>query len=88
MRSILRKKNNDYREFCEEVVASGQNRPLGIGALIFYEVKVMTKVMLNVKSEKLIGLAVTEKETKGLHNIFKILQSSEPVPAEFVLQFL
>ncbi len=50
--------------------------------------KVIAKVLLNMKNEKFIGLAMNEDEMKNLHDIFSALQSSEPVPAEYILKFL
>lgn len=46
------------------------------------------KVALNMKNEKFLGLAMNEKEMHNLHDIFQTLQSTDPVPAEYILQFL
>eukprot|EP00794_Sanderia_malayensis_P014565 gene14565-16067_t len=84
----IEEKSGDYLLFCEDQEKKGFKRPLGTGVLIFDEVKVIAKVLLNMKNEKFIGLAMNEDEMNNLHDIFSALQSSEPVPAEYILQFL
>ena len=84
----IQEKKQEYDLFCKEVTANGRKCPLGLGVIIFDEVKVMAKVMINTKNESFIGLAMTEKEMKGLHDIYANLSSGEPLPAEYVLQFL
>lgn len=84
----LAEKKADYILFSEECVKNGSKKPLGIGALIFDEVKVIGKVALNMKNEKFLGLAMNEEEMHNLHDIFQTLQSTDPVPAEYILQFL
>ncbi len=66
----------------------GRKKPLGIGVLIYDEVKVIGKVMMNMKNEQVIGLSMTESEMANLHDIYHSLASGDPVPAEYVLQFL
>ena len=78
----------DYKLFAKETVSNGYPAPLGVGALIFDEVKVMAKVVFNVKNEKCLGLAMSLEEMKGLHDIFHDLGSKAPIPAEYVLQYL
>ena len=46
------------------------------------------KVAMNMKNEKFLGLAMTEDEFHNLHDVFQTLQSTDPVPAEYTLQFL
>ncbi len=69
-------------------VKNGLKKPLGIGTLIFDEVKVIGKVLLNMKNENCSALAVLEDEMCNLHDLYQDLNSSEPVPAEYMLQFL
>ena len=81
-------KSTDYKAFCEEIVKSNRPKPMGIGVLIFDEVKVMAKVMFSVKNEKFLGLAMSEEEMKGLHDIYQDMSSDKLLPAEYVLQYL
>ncbi len=66
----------------------GLKKPLGVGVLIFDEVKVIGKVVLNMKNETFLGLAMDEDEMNNLHDIYRSLESKEPTPAEYMLQFL
>lgn len=66
----------------------GLKKPLGVGVLIFDEVKVIGKVVLNMKNETFLGLAMDEDEMNNLHDIYRSLESREPTPAEYMLQFL
>ena len=45
--------------FAKETVSNGYPAPLWVGTLIFDEVKVMTKVVLKVKNETCLGLAMS-----------------------------
>ena len=84
----IAEKKQDYQAMCEESVKNGFKKPLGIGTLIFDEVKVIGKVLLNMKNEKFSGLAMSVEEMCNLHDLYQDLDSSEPVPAEYMLQFL
>lgn len=52
------------------------------------EVKVIGKVLLNMKNEKFSGLAMSVDDMCNLHDLYQDLDSSEPVPAEYMLQIL
>eukprot|EP00794_Sanderia_malayensis_P006654 gene6654-7400_t len=84
----IEEKMQDYQAMCDEKVKNGFKKPLGVGILIFDEVKVIGKVMLNMKNEKFLGLAMSEDEMCSLHDIYKNLDSVEPVAAEYMLQYL
>ncbi len=84
----IAEKKNDYVLYSEECEKNGLKKPLGFGALIFDEVKVVGKVVMNMKNEKLLGIAMNEDEMHNLHDISRSIHSSEPVPTEYILQFL
>ena len=84
----IEEKGKENALFCDENISRGRKKPLGLGVLIYDEVKVMAKVMLNMKNEQFIGLAMSESEMTHLHDIYHCLASKDPVPAEYVLQFL
>ena len=67
----LAEKKAGYILFSEECVKNGSKKPLGIGAIIFDEVKVIGKVALNMKNEKFLGLAMNEEEMHNLHDVFQ-----------------
>eukprot|EP00794_Sanderia_malayensis_P001124 gene1124-478_t len=67
----IEEKMQDYQAMCDEKVKNGFKKPLGVGILIFDEVKVIGKVMLNMKNEKFLGLAMSEDEMCSLHDIYK-----------------
>ena len=87
-KEYIKEKSNDYKAFKEETTKNGYLQPAGAGVLIFDEVKVMAKVLFNVKSEKFLGLAMSMEEMKGMHDIFHDLLSDKPIPAEYILQYL
>ncbi len=49
----------DYELFAKETVINGYPAPLGVGAPIFDEVKLMAKVVFHVKNEKCVELAMS-----------------------------
>ena len=60
----LQEKMEEYVQFSEEMANKGEEKPLGIKVLIFDEVKVMAKVMFNVKTEQFVGFAMAENGRK------------------------
>ena len=88
IRDYIEEKSKEYVDFANETLKNGYQMPTGAGVLIFDEVKVMAKVMFNAQSEKIMGLALTVDEMKGLHDIFVKLAAKDPMPAEYILHFL
>lgn len=43
------------------------------GVLIFDEVKVVSSVLWNSRSQKIVGLAMTSEDQASLHDIYRIL---------------
>jgi len=56
--------------------------PKSAGVLIFDEVKVVSSLMWNSRSHRIIGLAMTVEAQASLHDVFQLKQTS------YVLQFL
>ena len=48
---------------------SGKLEPMADGALIFDEVKVISRLMWNSRSQSIIGLAVGAEEQASLHDV-------------------
>ena len=54
----------------QERMDKGLQEPKRWGVLVFNEVKVISHLMWNSKSQKMIGLAMTPEEMSSLHDIF------------------
>ena len=78
-----------YSAFRQEQVAKGAREPLGEGALIFDEVKVVSRLLWNSRSQEVIGLAMTPEDMSSLHDIYLTLNSEESQrQATYMLHFL
>lgn len=84
----LTRQQQCYEEFKEEKKRKGEKQPLGIGVLIFDEVKVIDKLLWNSKSHAFVGVAMDESECAYLKDVFVKSDGAEPRGAEYVLQFL
>lgn len=84
----LQRQQAAYDEFKQEKRARGEKEPLGIGVLVFDEVKIIDKLLWNSKSHSFVGLAIDENEYAWLKDIFEVPRAAEPQGAEYVLQFL
>jgi hypothetical protein len=84
------KQQKRYEEFKTEAIAEGRKQPLGEGALIFDEVKIIDKLIWNSKSERFVGVAMSSEEFPQICDLFpkQHEQTSEPQAAQYVLQFL
>eukprot|EP00117_Sycon_ciliatum_P049175 scpid67563/ scgid34906/ len=78
-----------YQQHQERSEASGSLKPLGEGLIIFDEVKVVSKVLWNSKSEEIYGLAMTDEDMASLNDIFYELGSVDNTNrTEYVLQVI
>ena len=85
----LQKQAKLYEAFQNEQVAKGARKPLGEEALIFDEVKVVSRLLWNSRSQEVIGLAMSPEDMSSLHDIYLTLSSNEsPQQATYMLQFL
>lgn len=58
-----------YKSFQAEKVKQGQHEPKADGVLIFDEVKVVSSLLWNSRSQKLVGLAMTSNDQASLHDV-------------------
>ena len=63
--------------------------PKADGVLIFDEVKVVSRLLWNSRSQEVIGLAMNPEDLSSLHDIYSSLGSNErPQQASYMLQFV
>ena len=62
--------------------------PIGEGILIFDEVKVISKVLWNSRSEEMYGLAMTDADMSSLGDVFSELSEKKVERTEYALQFI
>ena len=78
-----------YDSFKQKCILEEKKEPKGDGVLIFDEVKVISRLMWNSRSHKVIGLAMSAKDMHSLHDIYQILdEESSDKNTSYILQFL
>jgi len=78
-----------YRIFKQNCETEGKLLPKSDGALIFDEVKVVSSLIWNSRSHKIIGLAMTEENQASLHDVFQLFgKDHRTKQASYMLQFL
>lgn len=82
----MKEQQEKYSDFKKEKISLNKPLPMGDGALVFDEVKVIEKVIWNSKSHKFMGFAMDKDEFKNLQDVFQ--NPTEPQPTKYVLQFL
>ena len=66
-----------------------KREPKGDGVLIFDEVKVISRLMWNSRSQKIIGLAMSPDDMSSLHDAYQLVdEASASKQTSYVLQFL
>ena len=58
--------------FKEHCVKCGKQEPKADGVLIFDEVKVACQLLWNLRSNTLMGLAMTSKAQSSLNDVYKM----------------
>ena len=77
-----------YSEYKTEQRKKGGKDPLGIGVLIFDEVKIINKLIWNNKTNAFVGIAMEESEYAFIKDVFTPHGQNKPRGAKYVLQFL
>ena len=76
-----------YSKHCEDISAKSEHPPLGEGILIFDEVQ--SKVMWNLKTNEIVGLAVSEDDLRSLHDVYASVKDGKGLQmTSHILQFL
>lgn len=80
-----------YKQFCEEQVKQGGQRPSGDGVPIFDEVRVVSRLMWNSRSQWVIGMSMTHEDMACLHDVYQSLDEktkSTNYIMHYIIQFL
>jgi hypothetical protein len=78
-----------YMCFCSEKVKQGAKKPIGEGALVFDEVKIIDKLVWNSRSETFVGVAMSKDDCCEIRDIFaKADTDSQPLATQYIVQFL
>ena len=68
MEDVIQKQVELYSAFKKERVDKGLKEPKGDGVIVFDEVKVISRLMWNSRSQKMIGLAMTPDQMSSLQS--------------------
>jgi len=78
-----------YEKFKQQCSRSGKQMPMGDGVLIFDEVKVISCLLWNSRSQKIIGLAMTAEDQLSLHDIYhQFSRDGKVKQTSYILQFI
>ena len=77
-----------YLVYCQQRQKDGKPESKGDGVLIFDEVKVVSKLMWNSRSQSLIGIAMNHKELSSLADLYQLLDGDSVEQTSYILQFL
>lgn len=78
-----------YEAFITKCKNEGKLIPQSDGVLVFDEVKVVSGLIWNSRSQRIIGLAMTEKDQSSLHDVFQSMSPDQHVQqTTHMLQFL
>ena len=78
-----------YEKFQQQCKDSGKQIPMGDGVLIFNEIKVISRLMWNSRSQKIAGIATSEEDQVSLHDIYQQFSRDGKVKqTSYILQFL
>ena len=78
-----------YRIFQKSCEAEKKRMTLPTGVLVFDEVKVVSSLMWNSRSHRIIRLAMTEETQASLHDVFQLFDKDRRTKqTNYILQFL
>ena len=88
----LRKQVGLYKAFVEKKKAEKKHVPLAVGVLIFDEVKVISRLMWNSRSQQMIGLAMQPEDMASLLDVYSTYSESgsdsKTEQTSYIMQFL
>ena len=74
---------------CDENIKQEKKKPIGEGALVFDEVKIIDKLVWNIKGKMFVGVAISQEDYCQITDIFsESVDNNEPKPAQYIVQFL
>ena len=84
----MAKETERFVSFKQQCLAE-KKEPKGDGVLIFDEVKVISRLMWNSRSQKIIGLAMSPADMSSLHDAYQLVdEMSASKQTSYILQFL
>ena len=85
----MAKETERFTSFKQQCLTEKKKEPKGDGVLIFDEVKVISRLMWNSRSQKIIGLAMSPDDMSSLHDACQLVdQTSASKQTSYILQFL
>ena len=88
----LRKQVSLYNAFIEKKKAESKYVPLSVGVLVFDEVKVISRLMWNSRSQQMIGLAMQPEDMASLLDVYSTYSESgsdvKTDQTSYIMQFL
>ena len=85
----ISKQVEQYEKFKVQCIKTGKQAPLGNGVLIFDEVKVISRLMWNSRSQTIIGLAMNANDQASLLDVYQLFHEDKLVDqTAYILQFL
>ena len=85
----MAKETERFASFKQKCAVENKMEPKADGVLIFDEVKVISRLMWNSRSQKVIGLAMSPKEMSSLHDAYRLVdEATAGEHTSYILQFL
>ena len=85
----ISKQVEQFEQFKAMCNASGKLMPMADSVLIFDEVKVVSQLMWNSRSQTIIGLAMTEEDQASLHDVYQLFDKDKTADQTgYIMQFL
>ena len=78
-----------FMTFQQQHLTEKKKEPKGEGVLIFDEVKVISRLMWNSRSQKIIGLAMSPVDMSSLQDVYQLVNEKSAIEqTSYILQFL
>ena len=86
----LRKQVGLYKLFSEKKKAEKKRVPLGVGALVFDEVNVISRLMWNSRNQQMIGIAMHAEDMASLLDVYSTYNETgqKTDQTNYIMQFL
>ena len=85
----ISKQTEMFEQFKSSCEASGKLVPKADGVLIFDEVKVISHLMWNSRSQTIVGLAMDAEDQATLHDVYQLFHKEKTVEqTAYIMQFL
>lgn len=85
----ISKQTEMFEQFKSSCEASGKLVPKADGVLIFDEVKVISRLMWNSRSQTIVGLAMDAEDQATLHDVYQLFHKEKAVEqTAYIMQFL